>query len=334
MNDPILNDNGMKVNSSKSKVGFAKSECISIVIPTKNRLSDLKRCLNALMGQLKMDDELIIIDNGSTDGTNEYISGLVSTCRNIRIIHNDTSNLPHLFNLGWRSASCQLIGFLNDDTEPFPSWVSDIKYWFSRLPSAAVLGGPTYDQNNRITSNLYRTNHILLRLYDKIVAGGKLNQVGVLTDYGVYSLGVIRPKDPLRVSGLTITNMAVRRGALQEVDGFNEVFSFSNYDGFFFLEIEKRGAEMFLIPGAEVKHFPNPNGLTRSAYHLSIDYAIFYSLLKPKNLKNKIRLKLNIISYFLLWVYLSLKGKAVFREVLSGYLLGMRKAKRYKRRSR
>lgn len=302
-----------------SGISSRRNKAISVIIPTKDRLQDLKRCVGELLPQMSNNDELIIIDNGSLDGTVGFIKGLEKKYHQVRFIFDTTKNLPHLFNIGLESASCEYIGFLNDDTLPSPTWVEDIKKWFELIPEADCIGGATFDQNNRISTNILKGNGMVTRIYDKIVLGGILNEVGVLTDFGGYSVGVQEPSKPIHVTGLTITNMAARAILFSEVGTFNEFFSYSNYDGFFFISLQKHGKKIYLVPGATVKHYPNPGGATRSSYHLSADYAKFYLSLKPSTFKSRIRLFLLCVSYIVLWFILFHKDKEVIRNALKGF---------------
>lgn len=297
---------------------------LSIVIPTKNRVDDLTRCLSSLLNQLDENDELIVIDNGSTDGTKEYLANLKSACRNLVVLEVPVPNLPHLFNVGWKRARSSLVGFLNDDTEPSDTWVADIKHWFSELSDASCLGGPTYDQNQRLMGQLLTGSGLPSKVYDKLVLGGALRSAGILTDYGGYSVGIETPDKPKRVTGLTITNMAVRRETLIRTNGFDERFQYGNYDGYFFITLGRLGLKMFLIPGASVKHFPNPHGSTRSAYHLSVDSAKFYSMLTPSTTKNRIRLLIVKFSYMLAWFIAYRRDTNIVREALRGYRDGLK----------
>jgi glycosyltransferase involved in cell wall biosynthesis len=59
---------------------------ISIVIPTYNRKSKLKACLDSLFAQTCAQDsfEIIVVDDGSTDGTEAMLSRLSGENRNLR----------------------------------------------------------------------------------------------------------------------------------------------------------------------------------------------------------------------------------------------------------
>ena len=49
---------------------------LSIVIGTRNRLEMLQKCLNALIGKINTDHQIIVIDAGSTDGTIDYLKNI------------------------------------------------------------------------------------------------------------------------------------------------------------------------------------------------------------------------------------------------------------------
>jgi len=63
---------------------------ITVYIPTKNRLDLLKRAVNSVLSQTHRPIELIVVSDGSDDGTCDYVNGLVENI-SISLIHNDTS---------------------------------------------------------------------------------------------------------------------------------------------------------------------------------------------------------------------------------------------------
>jgi glycosyltransferase involved in cell wall biosynthesis len=87
---------------------------ISIVMPTYNRLEYIKQAIDSVLAQSYTDWELIITDDGSNDGTREYLSTLTDS----RIkIHFQSTNLGQFGNLnfGFSQASNEIAQILCDD---------------------------------------------------------------------------------------------------------------------------------------------------------------------------------------------------------------------------
>ncbi|HCG7972808.1 TPA: glycosyltransferase [Vibrio parahaemolyticus] len=89
-------------------------ELVSVYIPTKNRLSLLKRAIESVKEQTYSRVELIIVDDGSTDGTIEYLNQIKSD--SIKFILNNTSKgAPYCRNLAIKLAKGRYITGLDDD---------------------------------------------------------------------------------------------------------------------------------------------------------------------------------------------------------------------------
>lgn len=84
----------------------------SIIIPTFNRLSFLKEAVESVLNQTYRDFELIIVDDGSTDGTKEFAAGFGNS---IRYIYQENRGPSAARNLGIREAKGEFITFLDSD---------------------------------------------------------------------------------------------------------------------------------------------------------------------------------------------------------------------------
>ena len=94
---------------------------ISVVIPTHNRKSTIKRAIDSVTSQTLKDIEIIVVSDGSTDGTNELVQGLSSTDNRIKLIsypHAKGGNYAR--NTGAKLAVSDYIAFLDDDDEWLP----------------------------------------------------------------------------------------------------------------------------------------------------------------------------------------------------------------------
>ena len=87
---------------------------ISLIITTYNRVELLKRAIKSVQRQTFKDYELIIIDDGSTDGTQDFCKDIDATY--IRLEKNSGNpSVPR--NIGTKIAKYPLIAYLDDDNE-------------------------------------------------------------------------------------------------------------------------------------------------------------------------------------------------------------------------
>jgi GT2 family glycosyltransferase len=93
----------------------------SIVIPTYNRISLLQRTLASVRRQSCADFEIIIVDDGSTDGTRE---SLASNGEFLRVIKQPNRGPGAARNVGAREARGEYVAFLDSDDLWFP-WTLD-----------------------------------------------------------------------------------------------------------------------------------------------------------------------------------------------------------------
>ena len=89
---------------------------ISIILPTYNRASLLPRALTSIRAQTFEDYELIIIDDGSEDNTDEVVHGFVDAfCGRLRYIKQNNSGASVARNAGINRATKELVAFMDSD---------------------------------------------------------------------------------------------------------------------------------------------------------------------------------------------------------------------------
>ncbi|MEJ2580456.1 MAG: glycosyltransferase family 2 protein [Acidobacteriota bacterium] len=99
---------------------------ISVVIPTYNRLAELKKVFAAVQDQWCPPDvelEVIVVDDGSSDGSESWLQSLNETT-DVRTIRQSNSGPAVARNRGVEAATGDLVCFLGDDTEPQPGWLA------------------------------------------------------------------------------------------------------------------------------------------------------------------------------------------------------------------
>lgn len=114
---------------------------VSIIIPTYNRLTRLKQVISAIERQTyALDDvEVIIVSDGSTDGTDSYFS-TIKTSLNLRCVLQQNAGPAAARNNGIRNAQGDIILFIDDDVVPSPQLLMEHMRVHTERPNMVVLG--------------------------------------------------------------------------------------------------------------------------------------------------------------------------------------------------
>lgn len=100
---------------------------VAVIIPTYNRATTLQRCLDSIERQTYPEIEIVVVDDGSTDGTNELIAGLAATSRHqLRYVHQANSGCAAARNTGLRTSTSDRFLFLDSDDELEPNAIANL----------------------------------------------------------------------------------------------------------------------------------------------------------------------------------------------------------------
>lgn len=118
--------------------GFAGT---SIIIPTYNQLAYLRQCVQSIRQTTPEPHEIIIVDNGSTDGTPAWLS---QERGRLRYHLNDTNRgFAGAVNQGLRMARGATLVILNNDTLVTPNWLSNLLACVHSAPQVGLAGPVT-----------------------------------------------------------------------------------------------------------------------------------------------------------------------------------------------
>ena len=100
---------------------IAAQPLISIVVPVYNVKAFLAKCLDSIVKQTYMNLEIIVVDDGSTDGSEEICDSYAERDGRISVIHKENGGLASARNAGIDLAHGEYIGFVDSDDfiEPF-----------------------------------------------------------------------------------------------------------------------------------------------------------------------------------------------------------------------
>ncbi len=101
---------------------FDQNRTVSIVVPTYNRKVYLKECLESLLNQTYKNIEIIVSDDGSTDGTVEFMNEMVDQYENIKFVQNRKypKGPNGNKNNGLDFVNSEVVGILDDDDTLVP----------------------------------------------------------------------------------------------------------------------------------------------------------------------------------------------------------------------
>src|SRR6202012_6158939 len=95
---------------------------MSIILPTRNGRRWLPRCLAALAAQQRPAAAVIVEENGSRDGSLEYLHDKHPDVRVISL--SDNTGFAHAANVGLQVAAGELVALLNTDVELASDWLA------------------------------------------------------------------------------------------------------------------------------------------------------------------------------------------------------------------
>ena len=126
--------------NSLSDVGN-KKPAFSVIIPTYNRADFLPRAIQSILKQTFRDFELIIVDDGSTDNTEEVVGG-ISNAR-VRYFYQQNRGVSAARNFGATLSKGQYTTFLDSDDEVLPEWLQHFADAFHEQNAGVVCCGVT-----------------------------------------------------------------------------------------------------------------------------------------------------------------------------------------------
>jgi O-antigen biosynthesis protein len=221
---------------------------ISVVVCTYNGASTIRDTLEALRDLDYPSFEVIVVNDGSTDGTAQIVSSY-----SYRVIYEENQGLSRARNTGIAAATGEIVAFIDDDAYPDPDWLRFLALSFMGAKYAAV-GGP----NLAPPTDGWRADAIAN-------APGGPNAV-LLTD-----------RIAEHIPGC---NMAFRKSALETIGGFDPVFRTAGDDVDVCWRLRDRGEVIGYSPAAVVWHHRRRS--FRTYWKQQVGYGKAESLLEKK----------------------------------------------------
>lgn len=210
---------------------------VSIVILNWNGLEDTKLCLEHTGQQTYPNTEIIVVDNGSVDGSVDYLRSV----KNIKLIENP-KNLGftggHI--TGYKASAGEYILLLNNDAVMDNDYVKNAVAIMQRDETIGAVGGRAYlwDDENKLfdtTNDFYAYQNI-----NPITAEGIFER----TDYGVLQ----------EVNNVSGSCVLVRRSVIEKVGYLHEPFFAYFEESDLFARMKRAGYKVIYSPDLAIWH--------------------------------------------------------------------------------
>ncbi len=180
---------------------------LTVIVPMYNAKDAIKECMEALAAQERKADNIILIDNNSTDGTYEYAKNLIEVNRwDVMLLREDKKGASAARNKGIKTSkdSTDIVAFTDSDCVARRDWLKNIEEFFINNQTAGGLGGVTVGCR---PEGLMRKFMAVQRYYleAKRLSGWVFDKNGIL-----------------RGTLIDSNNGAFRNDLLQEIGGFDE----------------------------------------------------------------------------------------------------------------
>ena len=100
----------------------------------------MRDCIRSVQRQTRPPDEILIVDNASTDST-PVVGAALSDDPRVKYVYCEPASIPRARNKALDSCGCDAICFLDDDSEADPTWLAELVDVYENHPEVAAVQG-------------------------------------------------------------------------------------------------------------------------------------------------------------------------------------------------
>jgi glycosyltransferase involved in cell wall biosynthesis len=126
---------------------------ISIVIPTYNRAHLISRAIKSVLSQTFTAWQLIVVNDGSQDNTDEVIEQFLGDNR-IKYVKKNNTGAADTRNVGVAHATFPWVTFLDSDDEAYPHWLSRFSHAIDHGEQIISCGLEKYDEHGKLITTV------------------------------------------------------------------------------------------------------------------------------------------------------------------------------------
>lgn len=200
---------------------------ISFIVPLLNEKKTISLCLDSIIHEMADNDEIIVVDNGSTDGSKDIVKNYAKMHERLLLMNCPSVNIAAVRNAGARIANGHLLAFVDADCILCPKWRTNAINTFKEAPVSAT--GSKVD----------------LPSYATWIEKAWFSQ---------------RKKKSGKVKYINSGNLVVKKRDFDAVGGFNESLV-TGEDSELCWRLNKNGHLVYENPLVKAIHFGNPKNI-------------------------------------------------------------------------
>lgn len=126
------------------------SDLISVIVPIFNVAPYLEKCISSIINQTYKELEIILVDDGSTDGSSDICDQYAKKDNRVIVIHQDNQKLTKTRKNGVRVAKGSYVGFVDGDDWIAPEMYEELYHHAKNEGAQIVLSGMFRDNNDKV----------------------------------------------------------------------------------------------------------------------------------------------------------------------------------------
>ncbi len=233
-----------------------KAKIVSIIIPVFGKIEYTRACIDTVLKNTFFPRyEIIIVDNGSTDGTAKYLTKIKNQHNHIRVVTNkDNMGFAKANNQGAKIAVGEYILCLNNDTEAHKNWLSPMVDILEADSSVGAVGSKLLFPDGTI-------QHAGVVFFDDRQTGGD----DFIARHIYYGEDKDFPEANEMRSYQTLTGacLLIRKIIFDDLNGFDEKFWNGYEDIDLCLRIREKGYKLIYQPNSILNHYESKSGPER-----------------------------------------------------------------------
>lgn len=267
---------------------------LSVCIVTYQACELLIECLHSLAQNTRLDYEVIVVDNGSTDGVEQI---LLEQFPQVRFIRNE-QNLGYTrpMNQALEQAKGQFLLQLNPDTLVLPNALDILVNFMLEHPQAGICGPKVMNPDHSLQKPCRRGEPTPLAVFSYFT--GLYKRFPRSQRLGGYLLNYLDEDQIAAVAGVAGSCMLIRRAVVDQIGYLDERFFAYQEDTDYCRRARQAGWLVYYVPQAHIIHYGSLGGSRvqpfRSIYEWHRSYYLYYR----KHLAKDYFFLFNIFYYF------------------------------------